>query len=79
MFRDRIEEQLPEIRAHTLVIRGERDPTMPARWAQEATTLLPHGRLVTIRGHGHCVHYTNPAVVGNALLVHVGENPSPSV
>jgi pimeloyl-ACP methyl ester carboxylesterase len=57
---DRIEEKLPKVRAPTLVVRGERDPVAPQRWAEEATRLLPRGRLAVIPGAPHCVNYSTP-------------------
>ncbi len=57
---DRIEERLPRIAAPTLVVRGADDPLSPARWCDEVVALLPSGRLVTIAGGGHAVHYSHP-------------------
>lgn len=54
-LQDRIEEKLPYIQAETLVVRGERDPVVPQRWAEEATRLLPAGRLAVIPGAAHFV------------------------
>jgi pimeloyl-ACP methyl ester carboxylesterase len=56
---DRIEEKLPRIQAPTLVVRGERDPIVPQRWAEEVTRLLPRGRLVVIPRGPHCVNYSS--------------------
>ncbi len=42
----------------TLVVRGERDPLVSPNWADELTTLLPAGELVTIAGAPHAVHYS---------------------
>jgi pimeloyl-ACP methyl ester carboxylesterase len=68
---DRIEERLPRVLAPTLVVRGERDPIVPQVWAEEATRLLPRGRLVVIPGGPHCVNYSTPKafarVVGDFL------------
>lgn len=75
MFRDRIEEQLPRITAPTLVLRGEKDPTTPQRWAEEIVRTLPRGSLVVIPGHGHCVHYTAPDRVAEAIMRHISAAP----
>ena len=55
LMADAIERKLPQVRAPTLVVRGERDPMVPQRWAEEATRLLPDGRLVVIPGAAHTV------------------------
>ncbi len=57
---DRIEEKLPLVLNPTLVVRGSRDPIIPQRWAEEATRLLPHGRLVVIPGATHTINYAAP-------------------
>ena len=57
---DRIEEKLPLVQAPSLVVRGEHDPIVPQRWAEEAARLLPRGRLIVIPGGPHCVNYSTP-------------------
>lgn len=57
---DRIEDQLPHMRLPTLVVRGGRDPLVPQRWAEEATRLLPAGRLAVIPDVAHVAHYDAP-------------------
>jgi len=58
---DRLEDKLPHIDARSLVIRGEYDPIVPQRWAEEVCRLLPHGELVVIPGGAHTLNYTEPA------------------
>lgn len=53
MMDHEIEKTLPHVQAHTLVIRGTRDPVCPHDWAEQVTALLPDGRLVEIPGRGH--------------------------
>jgi len=57
---DRIEEKLPHMRVPALVVRGSRDPIVPQRWAEEATSLLPLGSLAVIPGAPHTVVYDAP-------------------
>lgn len=57
---DRIEDKLPRVQALTLVVRGSRDPLVPQRWAEEATALLPKGRLAVIPGAAHTLNYSHP-------------------
>jgi pimeloyl-ACP methyl ester carboxylesterase len=70
MFRDHIERQMPQIAAPTLVIRGGSDPTVPQSAALLLTSLLPRGELLVIEGEPHCVHYTNPVRVWDAIREH---------
>ncbi|MCI0438183.1 MAG: alpha/beta hydrolase [Chloroflexi bacterium] len=50
-----IEEKLPDLRAPTLVMRGERDPVCPQKWAEQIVSLLPDGRLEAIPGAAHSI------------------------
>jgi 2-hydroxy-6-oxonona-2,4-dienedioate hydrolase len=68
MLEDRIEQELPAVLAPTLVVRGARDTTVPARWANEAASLLPDGRMVEIAGAAHTVNYNAPDAT--TALVH---------
>jgi pimeloyl-ACP methyl ester carboxylesterase len=72
MFEDRIEPSLAMIQAPSLVLRGERDPTMPRAWGERAAACLPRGTLHVIPHHGHCVHYTAPLQTAEAILQHCG-------
>jgi len=65
---DRIEEKLPHVRVPALVVRGSRDPIVPQRWAEEATRLLPDGRLALIPGAPHTVIYDAPQERANVVL-----------
>ena len=60
MLGDRIEAKLPRVPARALVVRGARDVIVPQRWAEEATALLPHGRLAVVPRRGHAVNYNAP-------------------
>lgn len=71
-LRDRIESKLPLIRVPTLVVRGGRDPLVPQRWAEEATRLLPDGRLVVVPGAGHAVNYNAPGDLVRAVRAFLG-------
>lgn len=64
---DRIEERLPLLDVPAVVVRGVHDPLCPPEWAQEAAALLPQGRLVTIAGAGHAVHFSHPQDVAAAI------------
>src|SRR6185437_5548860 len=68
LIRDRIEQRLPLIAAPTLVLHGSRDPVSPHEWAEAATRLLPHGKLVVIEGGTHTMNYTYPEEFAAAIL-----------
>jgi 2-hydroxy-6-oxonona-2,4-dienedioate hydrolase len=57
---DPIEDKLPLVHAPTLVLRGARDPIVPQAWIEQATALLPRGRMTVIPGGPHVVNYTTP-------------------
>src|SRR5215203_444792 len=70
---DRIEEKLPQVRVPALVVRGSRDPIVPQRWAEEASHLLPRGRLVVIPGAPHTVVYDAPLELSRVVLPFMGD------
>lgn len=57
---DHVHEQLPYVQVPTLVVRGSHDTVVPQRWAEEATQLLPDGKLVVIAGAAHDANYNSP-------------------
>ena len=65
---DRVEEKLPHVQVPALVVRGSRDTIVPQRWAEEATRLLPMGRLVVIPGAPHTVVYDAPQDLARVVL-----------
>jgi 2-hydroxy-6-oxonona-2,4-dienedioate hydrolase len=75
--RHRIEDVLPRIEVPTLVVRGELDPIVPQRWAEEATALLADGRLVVLPGASHTITNTRPdELVEVALPFLLGGEPA---
>ena len=66
---DRIEDKLPLVQCPTLVVRGERDPIVPQRWAEEVTRLIPRGRLLVIPGGPHCVNYSTPRAFARVVRI----------
>ncbi len=72
-LKDRIEEKLPHVRVPTLVVRGERDPIVPQRWAEGVAGLLPEGRLVVVPGAAHTMNYAAPSELARVVRVFLGE------
>jgi pimeloyl-ACP methyl ester carboxylesterase len=77
-LRDRMEEKLPQVQAPALVIRGEHDPIVPQRWAEEVAALLPHGRLAVVRGAAHVVNYSRPDEVARLVTQFFDETLRPA-
>lgn len=71
--RQRVEERLPLVQAPTLVVRGSRDGFVSQRWCEEATALLPRGRLAVIEGAAHAAHYSHPSAVAEEVEQHLDE------
>ena len=65
-----IEERLPLIRAHTLVIRGEFDAVAPREWVEEMGDLLPSSSLYEIAGAAHSVMYAHAEEVARLCVQH---------
>jgi pimeloyl-ACP methyl ester carboxylesterase len=68
-----IEERLPQIQAHTLVIRGEFDSVAPRGWVKEVGDLLPSSRLWEIEGAAHSVMYAHAETVAELCVKHARE------
>jgi 2-hydroxy-6-oxonona-2,4-dienedioate hydrolase len=64
---DPIEQKLARTVAPTLIVRGRRDAIVPQTWAEEATRLLPDGRLVVIERAAHTINYSQPAWLVDAF------------
>jgi pimeloyl-ACP methyl ester carboxylesterase len=56
-LRDPIETKLPRLTVPTLVLRGALEPIVTARWAREATALIPDAELVVLSGSPHNAVY----------------------
>ena len=65
---EKVEEKLPCIRQPTLVVRGERDPLVSQRWAEEVSSLLPQGRLLVVERAAHGVNYNSPERLALAVF-----------
>lgn len=67
-----IEDTLPRIEAHTLVIRGSRDRICPRGWVEEVTALIPDATMEEIPGRGHETMVKDGACVAEYIAAHVG-------
>lgn len=60
---DRLEEKLAQIRAETLVVRGERDAFVSPSWNETVARLMPHARHATIPRAAHAASYSQPEML----------------
>ncbi|MFJ7147607.1 alpha/beta fold hydrolase [Streptomyces sp. NPDC100445] len=65
---DPVESKLHLLRTPVVVARGARDPVVPEAWAREVTALLPQGRLLSVPGAGHAVHFSAPGALARVTL-----------
>ena len=72
-----IEETLPQIQAHTLVIRGEYDGVAPRAWVEKVGQLLPSSRLWEMPGAAHSVMYAHADEVARLCVEHARSTPTP--
>lgn len=71
MMDHRVEETLPRLKAHTLVIRGSRDPVCPHGWVAEVTAMIPDARMVEIEGRGHGAMVKGGDCVARFIVEHI--------
>jgi len=74
MMTYRIEDALPKITAHTLVIRGEFDGVAPRDWVKRMGELLPSSRLWEMPGAAHSVMYAHAAEVARLCVEHARQS-----
>lgn len=72
MMTHTIEDTLPHIQSHTLVIRGSRDRICPRSWVEEVTELIPDATMVEVAGRGHETVVKDGACVAEYIVAHVG-------
>jgi 2-hydroxy-6-oxonona-2,4-dienedioate hydrolase len=64
---DRPEEKMPQVRAPTLVLRGERDAFVSNEWMERCAELLPLATTATVPGAGHAVNYAAPEALARIV------------
>lgn len=69
LLEDRIEERLGDIRARTLVMRGDADVIVPLEWSRSLAGLASTGSFVEVAGP-HVVMFTDPVSVAAAIAAH---------
>lgn len=66
-----IEERLPHVSAHTLILRGQHDATSPRDWARHLCDITPHARAWEIPGAAHSVMYAHAGEVAALTVEHL--------
>jgi pimeloyl-ACP methyl ester carboxylesterase len=74
-----IEDRLPDIQAHTLVIRGEFDAVAPRDWVEHIGDLLPSSHLWEIPGAAHSVMHAHADEVARLCVAHARDIPTSPV
>jgi pimeloyl-ACP methyl ester carboxylesterase len=74
-----IEDRLPLIQAHTLVIRGEFDAVAPREWVETIGDLLPSSRLWEIPGAAHSVMHAHADEVARLCVEHARQDATPHI
>lgn len=67
-----LEDILPSISAHTLVIRGNRDRVCPRGWVEEVAALIPDATMVEVPGRGHETMVKDGVGVAERIMEHLG-------
>ena len=68
MVGHRLEEALPRVSCPVVLIRGERDPIVPADWLQRLAAVNPRVRIIEVPGVPHVLMHSRPAETARALL-----------
>ncbi|MFW6188751.1 MAG: alpha/beta fold hydrolase [Actinomycetota bacterium] len=66
MLRDRIEQDVRGCTVPGLVVRGQRDPVAPRRWARHLARTAPDARFLEIPGAPHNAQHTHPGELAAA-------------
>lgn len=59
MISDSIETSIKRSNLPTLVVHGQKDPIVPAEWANKLATAAPNGQAACIRGAHHVFQFTH--------------------
>lgn len=65
-----IEDRMPDIRASTLIVRGEHDAVAPREWVERLSQLLPLSRSWEMPNAAHTVMYAHAEEVARLCVEH---------
>ena len=66
-----IEDRVADVRAHTLVVRGEHDALVPRSWVRQLARALPYGVLREVVDGAHSVMHAQADAVAQLAVAHV--------
>lgn len=69
-----VEDQLAQLDAPTLVVRGGRDAIVSQEWVEKVATLLPHGHLAIIPDAPHAANYNAPEQLAALVTMFLTEH-----
>lgn len=72
MLAHRIEQDVSKCRVSCVLVRGERDPIVPAPWVDWLAKIIPDGVAVHIPSASHNVHYTHASEVARICRSIIG-------
>jgi pimeloyl-ACP methyl ester carboxylesterase len=67
MLADRLEDRLPTLTAHVLVVAGDRDTIVTIAWARSLAALVPGGEFHVVHGP-HVVMHTDPETIATHIV-----------
>ena len=67
MLADRLEDRLPTLTAHALVIAGDRDTIVTVDWARSLAALVPGGEFHVVHGP-HVIMHTDPTMIAKHIV-----------
>lgn len=73
-----MQDMLPQVKAHTLVLTGEHDGVVPRAWAEQIATLVPRATWREIPGAAHNVVYEHWQPAADLILEYLGVDPDPA-
>ncbi|HWD62282.1 MAG TPA: alpha/beta hydrolase [Humibacter sp.] len=76
MLAHHVEDVLPEVRARTLVLRGEVDRVCPRPWVARVAELIPDAGVREIPDRGHEAMIRSPQPVASMIIAHASD-PDP--
>lgn len=68
MVGHKLEEALPRVSCPVVLIRGERDPIVPADWLERLAAANPNSVIVEVPGVPHVLMHSRPAETARGLL-----------
>ncbi len=56
-----LRDEMSKVSHPVLILHGEHDPILPIDASKRLAKLLPNGKFLEIKGHGHSLNIENPS------------------